>query len=126
MKYGLIGERLGHSFSAEVHAELGDYSYELCEIPRGALENFMKTSDFLGINVTIPYKKAIIPYLDELDGSVSDTDAVNTVVRRCGRLIGYNTDVYGILGRHDCHAVTEGMCLHDENPVFTRQCREGF
>ena len=96
MKYGLIGEKLGHSFSAEVHAELGDYSYELCEIPRGALENFMKTSDFLGINVTIPYKKAIIPYLDELDGSASDTDAVNTVVRRCGRLIGYNTDVYGM------------------------------
>lgn len=96
MKYGLIGERLGHSYSAVVHAELGDYPYELVEIPRGSLENFIKTSDFLGINVTIPYKKEIIPYLDELDDSAREVGAVNTVVRREGRLIGYNTDIYGM------------------------------
>ena len=63
MKYGLIGERLCHSFSKEVHGMLADYDYELCEIPRDELDAFMKKADFTAINVTIPYKEAVIPYL---------------------------------------------------------------
>ena len=96
MKYGLIGERLGHSFSKMIHTKLGDYDYELREIPKEELDGFMREGDFLGINVTIPYKEAIIPYLDEIDEEARKIGAVNTVVNRGGRLYGYNTDFYGM------------------------------
>ena len=96
MKYGLIGEKLGHSFSKDIHAQLGDYEYEPREIDRDSLEAFMTERDFLGINVTQPYKEAVIPYLDEIDGVASEIGAVNTVVNRDGRLYGYNTDFYGM------------------------------
>ena len=96
MKYGLIAERLGHSFSKEIHAALGDYQYELREIEKSSLGDFMRARDFLGINVTIPYKEAVIPFLDEIDDSARAIGAVNTVVVREGRLFGYNTDFYGM------------------------------
>ncbi len=96
MKYGLIGERLGHSFSKEIHARLGDYEYRLCEIKKEDIDSFMKQRDFLGINVTIPYKEAVIPYLDEIDGPAKEIGAINTVINREGRLYGYNTDFYGM------------------------------
>ena len=102
MQYGLIGERLGHSFSREIHAKLSSDSYELREISRGNLADFLQERDFLGINVTIPYKQAVMPYLDELDPSARLTGAVNTIVNHDGRLCGYNTDFYGFiaLARH--------------------------
>ena len=96
MKYGLIGEKLGHSFSREIHACLADYEYELRELSREELVPFIVSRDFLGINVTIPYKEAVIPYLDELDESAEKIGAVNTVVNRGGRLYGYNTDYLGM------------------------------
>ncbi len=96
MKYGCIGEKLGHSFSKEIHALLGDYPYILREIPKNELEEFMSRKDFLGINVTIPYKEAVIPYLYKIDGAARDIGAVNTVVNRDGKLYGYNTDFYGM------------------------------
>ena len=96
MKYGLIGERLGHSFSKIIHKRIADYSYELCEIPREGLEKFILGRDFLGINVTIPYKESVIPLLDEIDEPARKIGAVNTVINKDGRLIGYNTDFYGI------------------------------
>ena len=96
MQYGLIGEKLGHSFSAEIHSMLGDYEYRLCPMPPEKLGEFMTAHDFRGINVTIPYKQAVIPYLDEVDESAAAIGAVNTVVNREGRLIGYNTDFYGM------------------------------
>nr|MBE6544729.1 shikimate dehydrogenase [Oscillospiraceae bacterium] len=96
MKYGLIGEKLGHSFSKIIHESLSDYEYELCEIARGELDSFMKAKDFLGINVTIPYKEAVIPYLYHLEDSAREIGAVNTIVNRDGRLYGYNTDFYGM------------------------------
>ena len=96
MKYGLIGESLSHSFSKIVHHKLGDYSYELCEIAPESLGSFMKERDFLGINVTIPYKEAVIPYLDYVDYSAKSIGAVNTVVNRDGKLYGYNTDYHGL------------------------------
>ena len=101
MKYGLIGEKLGHSFSKEIHSLLGDYDYELCEIARDELDSFMKKRDFLGINVTIPYKEAVIPYLDWISDSAKEIGAVNTVVNCDGKLYGYNTDFYGMRGLFD-------------------------
>ena len=95
MKYGLIGEKLGHSFSKEIHERLG-YDYELCEVAPEALEGFMKAKNFEGINVTMPYKQAVIPYLDEIDEAASEIGAVNTIVNRDGKLYGYNTDFYGM------------------------------
>ena len=95
MKYGLIGERLGHSFSKEIHERLG-YDYELCEVAPEALDGFMETKNFEGINVTMPYKQAVIPYLDEIDEAASEIGAVNTIVNRDGKLYGYNTDFYGM------------------------------
>ena len=96
MRYGLIGERLGHSFSAEIHARLKSAPYELCELAPDALAAFLAERDFCGVNVTIPYKQAVIPYLDEIDPIARSVGAVNTVVARNGRLIGYNTDLFGL------------------------------
>ena len=96
MKYGLIGEKLGHSFSKTIHELIGDYIYELKEIARGDLEVFMKEKNFLGINVTIPYKSAVLPYLDFVDKNALKIGAVNTVVNREGKLYGYNTDFDGM------------------------------
>ncbi len=96
MQYGCIGETLKHSFSAEIHPLLTDDPYVLCEVAKADLDAFMTRHDFLGINVTIPYKQAVIPYLCELDPQAKAIGAVNTVVNRNGRLYGYNTDFYGM------------------------------
>lgn len=96
MEYGLIGEKLGHSFSREIHNLLASYTYDLKELPKNELDTFMKSRNFKGVNVTIPYKESVIPYLDEIDEAVKAIGAVNTIVNREGRLIGYNTDFYGM------------------------------
>ena len=96
MKHGVIGERLGHSFSKEIHEKLGRYKYELKEIAADNLEEFIRLRDFEGINVTIPYKEAVIPLLDEVSELAAKVGAVNTVVNRGGKLSGYNTDVDGM------------------------------
>ena len=97
MKYGLIGEHLPHSFSKEIHALCADYEYELCELTRDAVGDFMQKADFSAINVTIPYKQTVMPYLYEIHGQAQAIGAVNTVVKKDGRLYGYNTDFYGML-----------------------------
>ena len=96
MKYGLIGERLGHSFSKEVHGLLSDYEYEIREIERDELDGFMRRADFKAINVTIPYKEAVIPYLSYISEEAKLIGSVNTVVNRDGKLYGYNTDFHGM------------------------------
>lgn len=96
MQYGCIGEHLTHSFSKEIHAQLQDYLYELKEIPMGALDAFMKERDFKAINVTIPYKQDVIPFLKEVEEKAAAIGAVNTIVNRDGRLYGYNTDFGGM------------------------------
>lgn len=96
MKYGCIGEHLKHSFSKEIHGALADYEYEIREIEREALGEFATSRDFLAINVTIPYKEEIMPYLYEIDDKARAIGAVNTVVNRDGRLYGYNTDFFGM------------------------------
>lgn len=96
MKCGLLGGKLGHSYSPQIHSQLGDYSYELFEKKPEELEDFLKYGDFRGLNVTIPYKKDVIPYLDELSPRAKRIGAVNTIVRReDGSLIGHNTDYFG-------------------------------
>ena len=93
---GLLGEHLGHSHSPLIHAELADYSYELCEVQKDALEAFVKSGMLDAFNVTIPYKQAIIPFLDARSPKAAEIGAVNTVVRqKDGRLFGYNTDYFG-------------------------------
>lgn len=96
MKYGLIGEKLSHSFSPEIHNKIGDYPYELKEITRDELASFMTEKDFLGINVTIPYKQDVMPYLDVISDEAKAIGAVNTVVNKNGALYGYNTDFEGL------------------------------
>ncbi len=94
--YGCIGEKLKHSFSKEIHNALADYDYRIIEVERERLSEFATEADFAAINVTIPYKEMIMPYLYEIDEHAKSIGAVNTVVNRGGKLYGYNTDFYGM------------------------------
>ena len=96
MKYGLVGARLGHSFSREIHARLGNPDYELRELAEEELGPFLRAREFFGINVTIPYKQAVVPFLDELSPEARATGAVNAIANRGGRLVGTNTDFGGM------------------------------
>ncbi len=94
--FGLLGRSLGHSFSPRIHNLLGDYPYGLFEVEPEDLRAFLARRDFSGLNVTIPYKQAVIPHLDELTPQAAKLGAVNTVVRRPdGTLLGHNSDHYG-------------------------------
>ena len=95
MKYCLIGEKLGHSYSKIIHEKLG-FSYSLKELNKTDLVTFLKTTDYDGFNVTIPYKKDVIPFMEELSPTARLAGAVNTVVNKNGKLYGYNTDVDGM------------------------------
>ena len=97
MKCGLLGRHLSHSYSPQIHSMLGIDSYRLFEKEPEDLESFLKDDHWDGINVTVPYKKDVIPYLDELSPIARKLGAVNTVVRRNGQLIGHNTDYFGFL-----------------------------
>lgn len=96
MIYGCIAEKLTHSFSKEIHNRLFDYSYELKEVPQNELDSFMVSKDFKAINVTIPYKESVIPYLDWISDTAKKIGAVNTIVNENGFLKGYNTDFFGL------------------------------
>lgn len=114
MEYGLIGEKLGHSFSREIHQRLGGYDYRLQELTPAQLPAFLEKRDFRGVNVTIPYKQTVIPLLDEVDPKAAAIGAVNTIVNRRGRLYGYNTDYDGMaaLARH------AGLMLKNKNVLI--------
>ena len=96
MEYGCIGEKLGHSFSKEIHNALASYEYSLKELKRKELPEFFKNKDFKAINVTIPYKQDVIEFLDWISDEAKTINAVNTIVNRNGKLYGYNTDFYGL------------------------------
>ena len=96
MEYGCIGEKLGHSFSKEIHNALADYEYSLKELNKEELPEFFKKKDFKAINVTIPYKQDVIEYLDWISDEAKSINAVNTIVNKDGKLYGYNTDFYGL------------------------------
>ena len=95
-KFGLLGEKLGHSFSPIIHGMLGDYEYRLIERRADELDALFHSGEYNGFNVTIPYKKAVIPYMAELTDAAKRCGSVNTVVRRAdGTYLGDNTDFYG-------------------------------
>lgn len=95
MQCGLLGRKLSHSYSPAIHAHLGDYDYSLFEKEPKELEAFLRRGEFDGINVTIPYKKTVMPYLDATTDMAKKLGAVNTIVRQDGKLIGHNTDYFG-------------------------------
>ena len=95
-KYGLIGEKLGHSYSPEIHALLGNYEYKLYPMPREAVGDFVQNGGLSGFNVTIPYKETVMPFLDRISPEARRIGSVNTVVRESdGSTSGYNTDYFG-------------------------------
>ena len=96
MQYGLIGEHLPHSFSKIIHEKIASYNYDLHELMTHEVDSFMRKAAFRGINVTIPYKQTVIPYLDEISDQAAKIGAVNTIVNRDGKLCGYNTDYFGM------------------------------
>jgi len=97
MEYGLIGEKLGHSFSKEIHTKYFGLDYVLKELPPEEVGDFLTKKDFKAINVTIPYKQTVIPYLDSLDDNAKNIGAVNTIVCENGKYIGHNTDFAGFM-----------------------------
>jgi len=112
MRYGLIGEKLGHSYSKIIHEKLANYTYDLIPLTRDEFVPFMETKDFAAINVTIPYKQEVIPYLDELHPLAREIGAVNTIVNKSGHYVGYNTDFYGL----------EYMLTHNDIMVAGKKC----
>lgn len=96
-KYGLIGKTIGHSLSPRLHGYLGDYGYELFDLPNpDMVEAVLGNEEYSGFNVTSPYKETVAPFMDELSDEARALGAVNTIMRTDdGRLVGYNTDVYG-------------------------------
>lgn len=114
MKCGLLGRKLGHSYSPQIHSLLNSYSYELFEREPEELASFLRDGDFTGINVTIPYKKDVIPFLDELSPAARKIGSVNTIVRRAdGSLFGHNSDYFGFVSlvKHSGIAVADKKVL---------------
>ena len=97
MKFGLLGRKLGHSYSPMIFDLMGGYRYDLFEREPDGIEDLLKNGDFDGLNVTIPYKKEVLQYLDEIDPLALRLGAVNTIVKKNGKLFGYNSDYYGFL-----------------------------
>ena len=127
--YGLIGARLGHSYSKIIHEKIADYTYTLLPLPTEAeARAFFEKREFAAVNVTIPYKQMVIPCCDEVDPRAKAIGAVNTVVNRGGKLYGYNTDYAGfaylakahdvdfagktvlVLGTGGTHATVSAVC----------------
>ena len=97
MKFGLLGRKLGHSYSPMIFDLMGGYRYDLFEREPDCIEDLLRKGDFDGLNVTIPYKKEVLQYLDEIDPLALRLGAVNTIVKKNGKLFGYNSDYYGFL-----------------------------
>ena len=102
MQFGLLGRKLGHSYSPQIHNLLADYAYNLYEVEPSNLKHFLNSADFHGLNVTIPYKKEVLTYCDDLSPIARKLGAVNTIIRRKdGTLYGHNTDYFGFLSMLD-------------------------
>ena len=127
MEYGLIGGKLGHSYSKTIHELLCGYSYELCPLPTEAdARAFLQRRQFKAINVTIPYKKLVMEYCSFIDPRARAIGAVNTVVNKNGLLYGYNTDYLGFAHLCEAHGVelaqrcTGGVQHHPRRDVPQR------
>lgn len=138
MKFGLLGKDLPHSFSKTIHEQIADYAYDLYEKKFDELEDFIK-SDISGFNVTIPYKEEVIKYLDYLSPRAKRIGAVNTVIKRDGKILGYNTDYFGFdflltsLGENFTKAIILGdgatsktiaQVLADKNIAYVKLSRK--
>ncbi|MCQ2420478.1 MAG: AAA family ATPase [Clostridia bacterium] len=98
MQCGLLGKKLGHSYSPAIHNMLASYDYDLFERQEDEVAAFLQEKSWSGLNVTIPYKRAVVPFMDCVSETVKKTGSINTVVRReNGELYGDNTDVFGFL-----------------------------
>ena len=97
MDYGLIGGKLGHSFSKIIHNQIADYNYDLLELTQTGLVEFLTKKEFKAVNVTLPYKQEVIPYLDDMSQAAKDIGAVNCVRNDNGKLVGHNTDFDGLM-----------------------------
>ncbi|MFB0972011.1 MAG: shikimate dehydrogenase, partial [Neofamilia sp.] len=95
MIYGLLGKTLKHSFSPKIHSYFGNYRYELFGKEENEIEDLIRREDVVGFNITIPYKKTIMQYCDEIEESALKIGAVNTIIKKDGKVIGYNTDFQG-------------------------------
>lgn len=95
-RYGCVGKKLTHSFSKEVHGKLADYQYDLIELTEDEVPAFFEKKDFAAVNVTMPYKETVIPYLDSISPIAQRIGAVNTIVNGDGKLYGDNTDYFGL------------------------------
>lgn len=112
--YGLIGKKLPHSFSAEIHAMLADYDYKLTELNESEAQEFFAAKNFAAVNVTIPYKKLALEYADEIDETAKEIGAVNTLVNRGGRVYAYNTDYLGLKALIE----KNGVCLKSKTVLI--------
>lgn len=108
MDYGLIGEKLGHSYSKEIHEMIADYTYDIHPLSREEFALFMEKHEFKAINVTIPYKQDVIPFLSEIDDNAKSIGAVNTIVNKDGKLCGHNTDFTGFMYMLKKHGIDAG------------------
>ncbi len=108
MKCGLLGRTLKHSYSPVIHAMLGDYDYELYELAEAELPAFLANGPWDGLNVTIPYKKTVLPFCDTLSEEARRTGSVNTLVRRGGKIFGDNTDVAGFRAMAEASGLSFG------------------
>ena len=97
MEFGLIGEKLGHSYSPGIHRIFGDYEYKLYPMPKEELEKTLRERNFRGLNITIPYKTDVLPFCDEISPVVQKVGSANTLIMRGGKLCAYNTDLAGFL-----------------------------
>ncbi len=114
MEYAIIGEKLGHSFSKEIYETYFGMDYSVKELASEEIDGFMKAKDFKGINVTIPYKQTVIPYLDEISDVAKKIGVVNVIVNDNGKLKGYNTDFLGLKSNIE-HA---GIDLNGKNVLI--------
>ncbi len=114
LKCGLVGEKLSHSYSVQIHACLADYEYKLYAVPREKAEEMIKSGEFDGLNVTIPYKELAYSLCDELDEFAHEAKSVNTVVHRDGKICGYNTDVFGFMSMVE----RAGISFEEKNVII--------
>lgn len=108
MDYGLIGEKLGHSYSKEIHEMLASYTYDIHPLSKEEFTPFMEKHEFKAINVTIPYKQDVIPFLSGMDDNAKAIGAVNTIVNKDGKLYGHNTDFTGFMYMLKKHNIDAG------------------
>lgn len=114
MEYGLIGEKLGHSYSKIIHEKLADYTYDLCPLTIEEFKDFMTDRNFRAINVTIPYKREVLAFLDHLDEKAKRIGAVNTIINKNNQLTGYNTDYdgfYYMLRKHQIEVANKKVLV---------------